>query len=272
MGSYRSVLKNCLRMLLPESNVLYRVCKNYADHYNSENNDVIETNGELYLMQRVLPHCQTVFDVGANVGHWATLAVGINPTLDLHCFEPSQATYQQLIANKFKAKVNYNNFGMGATPGTARLFVFDQGSGINSLYQRQGLESFKLGIQQTEEVIRLDTIDHYCHEYGIKKIDFLKVDVEGHELEVFKGMRELLAQGRIDFIQFEYGGANIDSRVLLKDLFNLFQDFSYDFYKIYPHYLKKIARYDQRIENFQYQNWAIVRSQRSLAGLIASRG
>lgn len=173
MNNHLFSVKRRLWKLLPKNNLLYRACKKYADLYTSENDDDMKTNGELYLMQRVLPHCRVVFDVGANVGHWASLAVRINSALSLHCFEPSQSTYQQLSTNKFKSNVICNNFGMGSTPGTAKLFVFEQGAGVNSLYQRQGLESFGLGIQQEEEIIRLDTVDHYCHEHGVEKTGLL---------------------------------------------------------------------------------------------------
>jgi hypothetical protein len=82
--------------------------------------------------------------------------------------------------------------------------------------------------------------------------------VEGHELEVFKGAQEMLKKGGIKYIQFEYGGCTIDARMLLKDLFNLFLPYNYALYKIYPHELKLVPRYDQRLENFQYQNWVAV--------------
>ncbi len=86
-------------------------------------------------------------------------------------------------------------------------------------------------------------------------IDLVKVDVEGHELEVFKGAAGMLAQGKIKRIQFEYGGCNIDSRVLLKDLFEFLLPYGYAFYKVFPRELRRVPRYDQRLENFQYQNW-----------------
>jgi hypothetical protein len=92
----------------------------------------------------------------------------------------------------------------------------------------------------------------------VQFIDFLKVDVEGHELEVFKGTKEMLGKGAIKYIQFEYGGCNIDARMLLKDLFNFFLPYHYTLYKIYPHELRHVPRYDQRLENFQYQNWVAV--------------
>jgi len=83
----------------------------------------------------------------------------------------------------------------------------------------------------------------------------MKVDVEGHELEVFKGAQGMLEKGAVKRIQFEYGGCNIDARMLLKDFFAFCAPYRYAFYKIYPHDLRHIPRYDQRLENFQYQNW-----------------
>lgn len=210
-------------------------------------------------MRQTLVSSQTVFDVGANVGEWAAQALSIQPKLNLHCFEPSRATFLRLLAKAFPPDVACNNFGLGSGREKKTLYVFENGAGINSLYRRQGLEDgWGLMPQQLTETIWLDTIDHYCQEHGVRDIDFLKVDVEGHELAVFRGASQMLAQGRIRTIQFEYGGCNIDAGVLLKDFFTFFRPFAYTFYKIYPQELRRVERYDQRFENFQYQNWALI--------------
>jgi hypothetical protein len=64
----------------------------------------------------------------------------------------------------------------------------------------------------------------------------------------------------VRIVQFEYGGCNIDSRVLLKDLFAFFSDYRYLLFKIMPTCVEKHEVYSQRLENFQYQNWIAVRS------------
>ncbi len=246
-------IKEQFQELLPRNAFLYRVCKRYVDRYNSENNDDIHTNGELRLMQTILPQCAIVFDVGANVGDWTALALEISPRLQIHCFEPSAATFQRLQA---QVGAVCNNFGLSSTPGEMTLWVFADGAGTNSLYKRRGLEDgWGLAEQQQAETVRLDTLDAYCQRAGVQVIDLMKVDVEGHELEVFKGAAGMLAQGKIKCIQFEYGGCNIDSRVLLKDLFDFLVPYGYAFYKIFPRELRRVRRYDQRLENFQYQNW-----------------
>lgn len=255
----RYVRKALLSLVPSQCPLAYRLAKGYVDLYNGENNCDMELNGELRFMQGSLPQCETIFDVGANVGEWTTLALRVNPKADIHCFEPSPTTFQRLLANRFPASVVCNNFGLSAARGEAKLFVFEEYSGNNSLYLRQGLDSLGLLTQQLEEAVCLDTVDHYCLERGIQAIDFAKVDVEGHELEVFKGMTGLLKSGQVGIIQFEYGGCNIDAGVLLKDIFDFFKEFAYSFYKIYPDEVRLVPKYDQRLENFQYQNWALIR-------------
>ncbi len=252
--------------LIPcENLVLYRLCKRYVDRYHGENNSNIETNGELRFMRQALPGCQTVFDVGANVGDWTALALSISPGLAVHCFEPSRFTYHKLLERKFPPTVICNNFGLSSFVKETKLHVFETGSPLNSLYPRAGLEDLGIKSQLLEEVIQLLTVDRYCRERSVSQIDFLKLDVEGHELEVFKGMTESLSQGRVRIIQFEYGGCNIDAGVLLKDIWRFFESFGYAFYKIHPQGIKRAAHYSQSFENFQYQNWAAIRNGASLA-------
>ncbi|MDW8071799.1 MAG: FkbM family methyltransferase, partial [Anaerolineae bacterium] len=240
---------------------LYRLCQRYVDRYRGENNSDIRTNGELSLLQQVLPGCRVVFDVGANVGSWTALALSINPHIIVHCFEPSRATFSKLLEQGFPGNVICNNFGLGSTMEERVLYVFEEASGLNSLYKRYGLENgWGLLPQESQETVRLDTLDHYCEVKGIEAIDFLKIDVEGHELYVLQGAREMLERGRVKIIQFEYGGCNIDARVLLKDLFEFFNALPYALHKITSRGLQRVERYDQRLENFQYQNWAAIRT------------
>ena len=68
---------------------------------------------------------------------------------------------------------------------------------------------------------------------GIRHIDFLKIDVEGQELDVLKGLSDMIHYERIDMIQFELNEYGINKGVTLSD----FKDFSGEGYivgKIYP--------------------------------------
>jgi hypothetical protein len=56
-----------------------------------------------------------------------------------------------------------------------------------------------------EETIRIDTLDQYCSKHNIKKIDLLKIDTEGFEINVLKGAEEMLQGGHISFVYCETG-------------------------------------------------------------------
>lgn len=247
---------------VPRSGFVYHICKRYIDIYNGDNNQNLRYNGELRLMQQCLKDSAIVFDVGANVGDWAAVALSINPRINLHCFEPSRATFDLLTRRGLPSSVKCNNIGLGSADSEASLMVYSDGCGANSLYRREGLEHVAdLPSKVTEEVIRLQTVDGYCAQHGIDHIDFVKLDVEGHELEVLKGMSQCLHEGRVGVIQFEYGGCNIDAGVFLKDIWRYISSTNthYSFHKLYPGEIRYISRYSQLLENFQYQNWAIIK-------------
>ncbi len=252
-------LAKCIFPLLPQSDLLYRACRRYVDQCDGQNNDEIHSNGELALMRKVLPHCKTVFDVGANVGKWTRLALGIKPDLSIHCFEPSCTTFAALAENVFPSGVTCNNFGLGSSQGTANMCIYAEAGGTNSLYHRQGVALATANVPVGSETVGLETFDRYCEREGITQVDFVKIDVEGHELAVMTGMNESLRRRRVGMIQFEYGGCDIDSRVFLKDIWSLFDGLPYCFYKIHPRGLRKAPEYGQQFENFQCQNWVIVR-------------
>jgi hypothetical protein len=101
-------------------------------------------------------------------------------------------------------------------------------------------------------------LDAYCRERAIQRINYVKIDTEGHDLRVLRGGRAMLTAAAIDMVQFEYGAVCIDSRDFLKDFFDFFAELPYALYKIHPQWLAHHERYDPRLETFTYQNWLAV--------------
>lgn len=249
-------LRSAVTALLPRrSRFVHRVANKLVNLYNGDNDFDIRTNGELHLAKLALPHARVVFDVGANVGDWTELALTINPSAQIHAFEPSDATYRKLSAHQFPPNVRLNHFGLGAAEEQRTMFVYDGGSGANSLYHRVGTPAE----QNSVETVPIRTFDVYCTEQNIAEVDFMKVDVEGHELSVLRGARRMLSEGRVGVVQFEYGGCYIDARVLLKDIWEFVAEVrpEYAFYKLFPTRLERMPVYKQTFETFQYSNWVI---------------
>ncbi len=108
------------------------------------------------------------------------------------------------------------------------------------------------------ERIEVRALDDFCREQGVERIDFLKLDVEGHELAVLRGARRMLGAGTVSLIQFEFGPANIYSRTFFYDFWTLLSG-AYDIYRIVPKGLAPIAYYGEQREIFLTTNYLAVR-------------
>jgi hypothetical protein len=99
------------------------------------------------------------------------------------------------------------------------------------------------------------TLDEYVEQEGVVRIDFLKIDTEGFELEVLKGACKSLH--KIEMIQFEYGGCYPDNNVTLAQVYQFLQHHGFRyFYLIQPQYLRICPT---PIENYAYSNYLATR-------------
>lgn len=185
----------------------------------------IKTNGEEFLLKKLarrLPKDAVLFDVGANKGEY-TLALleQFGREAKIFAFEPSIYTYG--ILNSIvpaHATLRLENIGFGEKVESVDLYYETEGSTLASVHKRD-LSEYGIQHARHAETIRITRIDEYCRANNIRRINLLKLDVEGHELAVLKGCENLLSQKNIDVIQFEFGGCNVDSRVFLKDFYEL---------------------------------------------------
>jgi hypothetical protein len=97
------------------------------------------------------------------------------------------------------------------------------------------------------------TGDQYVKSRQIDYVDFLKVDVEGAEDLVFKGLNDTLNANKIGIIQFEYGYANVLSRFLLVDAHKMLTPLGYHVGKMTKEKWAP-ARYSLLDEDFQGPN------------------
>lgn len=242
----------------PRDQALYEACRDYAGRFDGENDPDPARNGEYRVLQSVMPESRVVFDVGAHVGAWSEAVLAINPALEVHAFEPARDNFAVLAAKRLPQVVT-NNVGLGARAEQRELYTLGTDTQLRSLYRREGLEDdYKIETPRTGEPVALITLDEYCATRGVARIDYLKIDTEGHDLQVLRGARGMLGRRAIRIIQFEYGAANIESRDLLKDFFGFFRDYEYNLHKIHAEGYGLFLRYNARLENFQYQNWLAV--------------
>jgi FkbM family methyltransferase len=198
-----------------------------------------------------------VFDVGANVGLWALAAnEAFGGEFVLHCCEPSAETGKKLAQTLQEGgcPATIHALGAGDAPATLILYRPEQSS-VASLYHRPVHEQLSGATVEEQVVIR--RLDAVCAELGIRTIDFLKLDIEGHELAALKGCGEMLTDGSISVVQFEFGGCNVDSRTYFRDFWNLLSE-RYRLFRVLPHGLSEIPRYEEWLEQFTTTNFVAV--------------
>lgn len=247
----KNILKKILS-LLSRSQAIYLFSKKIIDYAKNENNCETDTNGELYFIKKISPEMRTVFDVGANIGEWTALITEICPNAIVYSFEPSKKTFETLSKNISNPNAHLHNIGLGDKKEARDFFIYGENSVLNSAIER---DLFGPAHAPTTERVSFNTVDDFCKENNVSHISFLKIDTEGNELAVLYGATRFITEGKIDAIQFEYGGTYIDAGILLKDVFAFFQNKPYSIYKLMQGNLKPTPGYSQDMENFQYSNY-----------------
>lgn len=179
----------------------------------------VATSGEGALLDRLANRpLSLLVDAGANRGEWALAALERWPAAAIHAFEPAADVCEELRGTLGDRAVVQNK-ALGASTGTATLHKVSGSDTLSSLHLR---DLARHDMTMTDaEVVEVVTLDSYCDDAEIDHIDLLKIDVEGHELAVLNGASRMLAEDRIDVIQFEFGGTDIDARTFLRDFVDL---------------------------------------------------
>ena len=104
----------------------------------------------------------------------------------------------------------------------------------------------------------MTTLDAFASRRGLRHIDLLKIDVEGHEYDVLRGAEKLLAARQIGIVQFEFGGCNLDTRTSFRDFYSLMTEYGFCLYVISKYGLQRIEKYREIYEQYGTTNFAAV--------------
>jgi FkbM family methyltransferase len=143
---------------------------------------------------------QVTFDVGANIGQTIEAISTALPHAIIHAFEPLPAAFGQLRQKYGQNRnVHLNNMALGAQPG--QLELMENSLPMMSSFLEPGKDWF--GKIERRTPVDVGTIDNYCAQNNISRIDLLKSDTQGFDLEVLKGAGKMLSDGRVRLIFLE---------------------------------------------------------------------
>jgi FkbM family methyltransferase len=172
---------------------------------------------ETALIKQLLKSTDTALDIGAHIGYFTLLMAKQCKWVD--AFEPEESNFRLLFRNlsiNKTSNVMPHKTAVAETTGWTTVYFSYLNSGMHRIYRSKWCEAGIMKYQPVEQ-IKIDDV--------VRKIDFIKMDIEGSELGALKGMKNLLTNSKpIILMEFcpqyirEYGADPRDVYYFLKDL------------------------------------------------------
>lgn len=181
---------------------------------------------EMSFMLKTLNEDDTFFDIGANMGMYTLLAASKIKSKTIYSFEPTSRVLNQLRMNlklnNLLGQVKVIEKVVSDKNGYEKFLVQDISEYSHITYHKS-----RKGI-----IIPSITLDSFCKKGDVKNIDLIKIDVEGAEYKVLKGMNQILKNHRVSKLIVELGGNSIQFGINHQDIVNYLKKFGYLTFKI----------------------------------------
>lgn len=208
----KSTILNSLKKL--EGTDVYLVCSGELECYRASSFQTKEPETVRWIdliskyIRATGKRC-SFYDVGANIGVYSLYAASMMPTASIFCFEPEISNFKALLGNVlYNGFTNISPFNCGVSDG--RLSAACK---LEKPDDRVGNSGAQLVIKTSQEsslsgnVVLSFGIDQLIG-FGIDPPNFVKIDVDGLEASILKGMLDVLRLGSIDSLLVEFNGIN----------------------------------------------------------------
>lgn len=232
----------------------------------------IDTNGEADLLRECVRAFAergeagpfVAFDIGANLGLWTTRMLDAASTAEIACrvelFEPVPGAFARLAARFPEGgPARLHQIAVSNRTGTSTMQIVGEFAGTNSLGPSDDPAATSIAV----ETVALPEIKQ---RLGIGEIHLLKIDAEGHDIEILRGMAETLREREVQVVQFEYNWRWLNSRAALRDVFKLIAGLDYRLARLTSNGLDVYETWNAENDRYFENNYALVRTD-ILAGL-----
>jgi FkbM family methyltransferase len=196
---------------------------------------------KFFLKQEVLMKKPIIFDVGSHEGKITSLLNDLYKNSKIYSFEPNRKLIEKIKKN-FKKNVVFFNYALGSKNKEEKISIntLDLTSSLSKINKNSIYFKFKkiiLGSNKNNYIqkVKMTTLDYFCAKKKIKKIDLIKIDVEGYEQNVLVGATKTMRNIKYIIIEIQknsmykdYSKKKIES-ILKKNNFYLVKKFNFPF-------------------------------------------
>lgn len=147
---------------------------------------------ETDMILRIVKDCETILDIGANIGWYSINISNMNNKANIFAFEPIPNTFNYLMKNinqNNSSNIHAYNFGFSDVKKDLIFYYYKEGPGNSSIRNLSGRNDVK------KILCKVEKMDDFVQEKDII-VDFIKCDVEGAELLVLKGGIETILRDK----------------------------------------------------------------------------
>jgi FkbM family methyltransferase len=156
--------------------------------------ETIKKSGDFYeadLLKKWTPHfnnADCILDIGANIGNHSLYWSVNTKARKIYAFEPLPQNYEILCKNvainHLHEKVLCFNCAVGERNGNVALESLDE----------RNMGTARFAVSEAETDIKLVSIDAFCAQSGLPQVDLVKIDTEGFEVSVLRGMDSVITK------------------------------------------------------------------------------
>ena len=200
------------------------------------------SNGERWLLT-LMDDEPVVFDVGFHDGASTQEILRVRSRAHVTGFDPSRFALKHYQTGFLSdTRVAFENLGLSNEPGELEFHDYD--NMCNSFATRKEMP----GKAPTTYKVPVTTLDRFCTERGVARVNMLKIDAEGYDLNVLEGARGLLGNQCVDLFMFEFASGWSASRRYLWEVHEYFEPLPYHLYHLFNGFLCPLI-YDVLIDS-----------------------
>ena len=216
-------------------------------------------------------HPLVFLDVGAHAGSWSDYVLSRAPIAKLYSFE-IVTEIRAGLQRKYRDQQNVHvmDFGLSSSEGHTDVTYNRTHHSTNAIVPHLDSRLFQHDNISIERE-RIETGDAFMRKEALDHIDFLKIDIEGHEVEVLKGFAETLdsdASPRV--IQFEYGETYLTYPHTLREVYDILTPHGYSIGRVFPRTIQ-FKRYEPADDHFRMGNYLAVKENDPLLDRYRAR-